>query len=74
MSTRHDVTKRPDGFFQVVLEEAEPDDEIIYHVGEFASGPHKKAAYNAHLAKQCILYQRKREDGLFEYTARKKKP
>lgn len=43
MSTRHDISKRPEGIFGLMLHEAEAGDEVIYPVGQYAIGPHKKA-------------------------------
>lgn len=72
MSTRHDISKRPEGIFGLVLHEAEVGDEVVYHVGQYAIGPHKKEAFNAYTEGKCILYQRKIGRGQFEYVAKKK--
>ena len=72
MSTRHDVSRRPEGLFSVAMAEAEAGDEVVYHVGQHAGGPHKKEAAAAYEAGKCILYQRKLGGGRFEYIAKKK--
>lgn len=72
MSAKHDVSKRPKGLFHVVLEEAQVGDEVVYHIGEFAGGPHKKDAFTTYENGHCFLYQRKIGQALFEYTARKR--
>lgn len=72
MSAKHDVSRRPQGLFHVVLEEAQVGDEILYHMGEFAGGPHKKDAFNTYEDGRCFLYQRKIRDGVFEYIAKKR--
>ena len=72
MSERHNVNKRPQGMFSVVMAEAAVGDEIIYHVGQYAAGPHKKEAFTTYCDGKCTLYQRKLGDGLFEYVAQKR--
>lgn len=67
-----DVSNRPSGLLAVTLEEIEPLDEVIYHVGYYAAGPHKKSAYQLYLEGKCVIYQRKREDGMFDYIAQKR--
>lgn len=65
-----DITKQRTGMFVHALADAEPADEIVYHVGEYADGRHKHDAAVAAEAKLCILYQR-RVGELFAYIARK---
>jgi hypothetical protein len=72
MSQRHDVSKRPQGLFHIVMGEAQAGDEVIYHRGAYAAGPHKKDAYDTYCNGQCTLYQRKLGKDLFEYVAKKK--
>ncbi|CAB4190201.1 hypothetical protein UFOVP1202_36 [uncultured Caudovirales phage] len=72
MSTRHDISNRPEGIFGLVLQEAAVGDEVIYHVGPHASGPHKREAFSTYTEGKCILYQRKLGAGNFEYIAKKK--
>jgi hypothetical protein len=67
-----DVSKRAAGLLGLMLEEAEINEEVIYHVGYYAAGPHKKDAYEFYKQGKCILYQRKRDDGLFQYIAQKR--
>ena len=73
MSARHDVSRRPEGLFAVVFSEAAAGDEVIYHVGPHAAGPHKSEAAAAYEAGKCVLYQRKLGGGKFEYIAKKTK-
>lgn len=72
MSARHDVSRRPEGLFAVVFSEAAAGDEVIYHVGPHAAGPHKKEAYETFVDGKCVLYQRKLGGGRFEYIAKKR--
>lgn len=72
MSARHDVSRRPEGLFTVVFSEAAAGDEVIYHVGPHAAGPHKREALAAYEAGKCVLYQRKLGGGRFEYIAKKR--
>jgi 4-hydroxyphenylpyruvate dioxygenase-like putative hemolysin len=67
-----DVSKRPAGLLGLMLEEAEIKDEVIYHVGYYAAGPHKKDAYELYKQGKCVLYQRKQENGFFQYIAQKR--
>jgi hypothetical protein len=69
---RHDISRRPEGLFSVVFSEAAAGDEVIYHVGPHAAGPHKKEAYEAYTNGKCVLYQRKLGNGRFEYIAKKR--
>lgn len=65
-----DITNQRKGMFGHALADAEPGDEIVYHIGEYAGGCHKHDAAAAAEAKLCILYQR-RAGKLFAYIARK---
>lgn len=67
-----DITKERAGMFLMALANAEPGDEVIYHVGEHAAGAHKRDALSAQEAGHCLLYQR-RVGPLFAYIARKPK-
>lgn len=68
-----DITKERQGMFLLVLANAEPGDEIVYHVGEHAAGAHKRDALTAAEGGHCILYQRRMGEGSFAYIARKPK-
>jgi hypothetical protein len=46
-------------------------DEVVYHIGEYASGKHKADALQLYKEGKCILYQRKLGAGKFAYIARK---
>jgi hypothetical protein len=46
-------------------------DEVIYHIGAYASGCHKADALELYNAGKCILFQRKLGPGKFAYVARK---
>lgn len=65
-----DITKQGRGMFGRALDEAHPGEEIVYHIGEHAAGPHKRDALAASEAGQCLLYQRRVGD-LFAYVAKK---
>jgi hypothetical protein len=73
MMAQHDITHTRPGAFRTVLANAEPGDEIIYHIGEFCAGPHKAVALDSAEAGMCILYQRRGERRNFVYIARKPK-
>lgn len=68
-----DITKERQGMFLLVLANAEPGDEIVYHVGKHAAGSHKHDALTAALEGHCILYQRRDVPtfGTFTYIAKK---
>ena len=68
-----DITKERTGAFGRALADAEPGDEIVYHVGDRIGGAHRRDAFSAGSADLCILYQRKLENGMFAYIARKPK-
>lgn len=67
-----DISKRPAGLLPLTLDEAEVGDEIIYHIGYYAAGPHRKEAYVLYEQGKCVLYQRKLDGGFYEYIAQKK--
>lgn len=69
---RHNISRRPEGLFSVVFSKAVAGDEVVYHVGQCAGGPHKKEAYEAYTNGRCVLYQRKLGGGRFEYIAKKR--
>jgi len=66
-----DITKDSTGMFLVALANAEPGDEVLYHIGGHAGGGHKKDAFKAEKAGHCLLYQRRMGEGRFAYIARK---
>lgn len=68
-----DITKERQGMFLLVLANAEPGDEIVYHIGEHAAGAHKWDAFMAAERAHCILYQRRMGERSFAYIARKPK-
>lgn len=65
-----DITNERSGMFMQALLKAEPGDEIVYHIGQYAAGAHKADALAAADGGQCFLYQRK-VDGRFTYIAKK---
>lgn len=67
-----DITKERKGMFGRALANAQPGDEIVYHVGEHAGGTHKHDALTMSYGGKCLLYQR-RVGSLFAYIARKPK-
>lgn len=68
-----DITSQRTGTFGHALADAEPGDEIVYHVGDRIGGAHRRDAFAAGSADLCLLYQRRLENGLFAYIARKPK-
>lgn len=63
------IARQGRGAFPVSLEEAKVGDEIIYHVGKYASGPHKDDALQAALNGRCFIFQRRLGQELFSYVA-----
>lgn len=59
--------------FGHALAGAEPGDEVVYHVGGHAGGPHRRDAFEAQEAGHCLLYQRRMGESSFAYIARKPK-
>jgi len=68
-----DITKERKGMFTHALAGAEPCDEIVYHVGQYAAGAHKADAFSASEAGLCLIYQRRVGGGMFAYVAKKPK-
>jgi hypothetical protein len=67
--TEINILKDGKGSFPVTLQEAEVGDEIVYHIGRYASGPHKADALQAALDGKCFIFQRRMEDDVFAYVA-----
>ena len=70
--TEINIAREGAGTFPVALAEALPGDEIVYHIGRHAGGPHKSDAGKAYEEGRCLLYQRRLGPGLFKYCARKR--
>jgi len=68
---QYDITKDQRGVLHTMLDSMKRGDEVIYHVGEYASGKHKVDALELYKQGKCILYQRKLGDGKFAYIAKK---
>lgn len=66
-----DISKLSSGMFLTTLDKVDPGSEVVYHVGKYAAGPHKKDALTAQQLGYCLLYQRKLDAGIFAYIARK---
>ena len=66
-----DISKLSSGMFLTTLDKVDPGSEVVYHVGKYAAGPHKKDALTAEQLGHCFLYQRKLDVGIFAYIARK---
>jgi hypothetical protein len=66
-----DITKKGRGAFASALSGAEVGDEIVYHIGEFAGGEHKRIAMTSCEAGLCVLCQRRDGDRRFIYIAKK---
>jgi hypothetical protein len=71
--TQIDITKKRKGMFLDALAKAKCGDEILYHVGEYAAGWHKRDALEAEMAGRCFLYQRRLGDRQFAYIACKRR-
>lgn len=71
---QQDISRDSRAVFANVLAECAPGDEVIYHVGANAIGPHKRAALSASDAGLCDLYQRKLAKYCYQYVARKRRP
>lgn len=67
----HNITKEQRGTLHTMLDSIKRGDEVVYHIGEYASGKHKADALELYNQGKCILYQRKLGDGKFAYIARK---
>ena len=63
------ILKDPKGSFPDILQQSEAGDEIVYHIGNYASGPHKSDALSAALEGKCFIFQRRLGDELFSYVA-----
>lgn len=63
------ILKDGKGSFPVALKSAMAGDEIVYHIGKYASGPHKADALSAALEGKCFIFQRRLGDELFSYVA-----
>ena len=63
------IIKDGKGSFHATLQEAETGDQIVYHIGKYASGPHKDDALKAALEGSCFIYQRRFGTDLFAYIA-----
>jgi len=73
MSKLVDVTKEKQGVFSHRLEESEKGDRLIYHVGEYCAGPHKRDAADACNGGLCLLVMKRlSDDGKFAYMAVKR--
>ena len=67
----HDLTKAKPGSFLTALANAEVGDDLLYHVGEFAGGPHKRAAMLSFEGGKSFIFRRKLGPGLFAHYVRK---
>lgn len=68
-----DLTQTRLADFMTALKNAEEGDELLYHIGEWCGGPHKRIALDCAEAGKCFLYQRRRGETQFEYIAKKPK-
>lgn len=64
-----DVTQAPKGAFNAAVAEAAPGDAILYHIGEFAGGTHRTAAYTAYETGKVILVQKRDAPRRFMFIA-----
>ena len=63
------VAKSPRGSFDAAVATADAGEEIVYHVGEFAGGAHRREAYAAYEAGKVVLVQRRVAPKLFRFIA-----
>jgi hypothetical protein len=63
------ITRQIQGVFSITLRNSDAGDEIVYHIGDHASGPHKTDALKAALEGKCFIFQRRIREGLFSYIA-----
>jgi len=59
--------------FEEALKTTRYGDTIIYHVGSYAGGKHKFAALEAAQKGFVSLVQKRKGEGLFEYSAQRTK-
>lgn len=67
----YNIVKDQRGVLHTILDSMQRGDEVVYHIGEYASGKHKADALELYNQGKCILYQRKLGAGKFAYIARK---
>lgn len=68
-SERIDITGIRQGAFDATVANAPDGSRILYHLGEYCAGPHKKDARTAYKDGRVVLAIRKRSKCQFEYLA-----
>ncbi|HEV8034167.1 hypothetical protein [Yoonia sp.] len=64
-----DITGIRQGAFDATVANATDGSRILYHLGEYCAGPHKKDARTAYEDGRVVLAIRKRSKWQFEYLA-----
>jgi len=67
----YNIVKDQRGVLHTIFDSMQHGDEVVYHIGEYASGKHKADALQLYIEGKCILYQRRLGGGKFAYIARK---
>jgi hypothetical protein len=64
-----DITGMRQGAFDTAVAHASHGSRIVYHLGEFCAGPHRRDARAAYEDGRVLLTTRKRSHLQFEYLA-----
>ena len=66
------ITNEPEGALAQAISEAARGDRIVYHVGAFCAGRHRRDATKAYEAGVGLLFCRRVGDGAFAYMVVKR--
>lgn len=66
------ITNEPEGALAQAISDAARGDRIVYHVGAFCAGRHKRDAAKASEAGAGLLCCRRVRDGVFAYMVVKR--
>jgi hypothetical protein len=69
-----DITHEGKGAFASALGKAQVGDEIIYHIGEYAAGEHKRVAMASHGRVYAFCISAKRGHGGLSTSPRRLRP
>jgi len=69
-----DIKNEPKGKFWIVLHEARPGENIVYHEGPNCGGSHRTDAMDAYDRGLVTLVQSRAGPGMFNYIAQKLDP
>lgn len=67
-----DITKQKQGCFWNALADADKGDQIIYHIGDYCGGVHRRDAANAAAQNKCLLFCKRADNGAFAYLVVKR--